>query len=327
MFEEKDINFTQLTDAEFEEMCFDILIDLGFVNLQWRRGGADNGRDIEGYKLDQNTLTGPYKEKWFFECKRYTNGVPPTDLNSKLAWADAEKPKHLVFFISSYITTGARTWLEKIEGEKFYKLHVIEEKELKQLLLKHPRINRAYFSSDLQRLVSETMRSWLLHNLIPEPELLRTLLENDDFDKFSINQLSFLWNCSKHRYQEIADNMEDSCSCYPGGLFRILANNSNSKESVLKISDSICLLNDVQGSSPFDVVYYKIFSAEISYLEGETEITALYSFVRDGEGEGLEVLVVNNSNFPCYIRHIPTNAKNELAKARAKLDCDWQYSY
>lgn len=324
MFEEKDLEFTQLTDAEFEELCFDLLIELGFVSLQWRRGGADNGRDIEGYKMDQNTLVGPYTEKWFFECKRYTNGVPPNDLSSKVTWADAEKPKHLVFFISSYITTGSRTWLEKVETDKFYKIHVIEEKELKQLLLKHPRIIRTYFSSDLQRLVSETMRAWLLHYLIPEPELLRTLSENDDSDKFSINQLAFLWNCSKHRYQEIADNMEDSYSCSLDWLFRILANNSNSEESVLQISDSICLLNDVQGFSPFDVAYQKIFSAEISYLDGETEITALYSFVRDSDGEGIEVLIVNNSNFPCYIRHIPTNAKNELAKAKAILDCDWQ---
>ena len=45
----------RLTDDEFEELTYDLLHALGFVNLDWRRwsgkGGAtaDQGRDVVGH--------------------------------------------------------------------------------------------------------------------------------------------------------------------------------------------------------------------------------------------------------------------------------------
>ena len=48
------ISFNHLSDSDFEEFCFDLLEELGFVNLNWRKGTgkktspSDSGRDIEG---------------------------------------------------------------------------------------------------------------------------------------------------------------------------------------------------------------------------------------------------------------------------------------
>jgi hypothetical protein len=42
-----------LTDTQFEEFCYDLLADLGFTNMSWRKGPgfssspSDRGRDIE----------------------------------------------------------------------------------------------------------------------------------------------------------------------------------------------------------------------------------------------------------------------------------------
>ena len=135
LYDEDDIDFLKLSDSDFEEVCFDLLLRLGYKSLVWRLGGADNGRDIEGQFAVSNSLTGTYDEKWFFECKRYEAGIPPEQMNSKFAWADAEKPKHLVFLVSSYLTNNARTWLEKISADKAYKVHLVEGKQLKLLLL------------------------------------------------------------------------------------------------------------------------------------------------------------------------------------------------
>ena len=112
-----DIKFESISPKSFENICYDLLVNYNFNKLIWRKGGADNGRDIEGSYLFNNSISN-IETKWFFECKHYTKGVPPADLNSKIAWADAENPRYLVFFISSYITTGARTWLEKISSSK-----------------------------------------------------------------------------------------------------------------------------------------------------------------------------------------------------------------
>ena len=113
IFEEDDIDFLSLSDRQFEELCFDLLLSMDYQDLVWRQGGADSGRDIEGRRTVNNPLIGAYPEEWFFECKRYENAVPPEKLNSKIAWADAENPQHLVFFISSYLSNNARTWIEE----------------------------------------------------------------------------------------------------------------------------------------------------------------------------------------------------------------------
>ena len=113
IFEEDDIDFLKLSDSQFEELCFDLLLFMDYQGLVWRQGGADSGRDIEGSRTVNNPLIGAYSEKWFFECKRYENAVSPEKLNSKIARADAENPQHLVFFISSYLSNNARTWIEK----------------------------------------------------------------------------------------------------------------------------------------------------------------------------------------------------------------------
>ena len=125
-YEDKDINFLKLTDNQFEEACFELLLRLGYKGLIWRTGGADSGRDIEGFQAVNNPLVGTYDEKWFFECKRYESGVPVEQLNSKIAWADAEKPKHLVFLVSSHLSNNSRAWLEKISQDKYYLVHLIE---------------------------------------------------------------------------------------------------------------------------------------------------------------------------------------------------------
>ena len=92
-----DINFNRLSPTQFEELCFDLLMELGFRKLVWRQGGSDSGRDIQRTREVTPGLTEPFEETWFFECKKYERGVPPESLHSKIAWADAERPKHLVF--------------------------------------------------------------------------------------------------------------------------------------------------------------------------------------------------------------------------------------
>lgn len=112
------INFQSVSDSLFEELCFDLLLDYGFEKLILRFGGADSGRDIQGEKYINDQFVGSYYESWFFECKRYKNAVSQDVLNSKISWADAEQPDHLVFIISSYLSNNTRTWLDKIAKQK-----------------------------------------------------------------------------------------------------------------------------------------------------------------------------------------------------------------
>jgi hypothetical protein len=218
-----ELDFSRLTPDQFEELCFDIVEAAGFRRLAWRQGGADNGRDIQGYKQVSTGVADDFEELWFFECKRYQGGVPPEELNSKIAWADAEKPKHLVIFVSSYITNNARTWLEKIEKDKFYKIHLIEGKRLKSLVSRHDIIEARYFSSDIQRLMQQTCRSWVVHKLTPDVQTLFELAKDDRDTEYSLSETALLWLWTKLRSDEI-DELEAPYELMDVGLGFLLGN-------------------------------------------------------------------------------------------------------
>jgi hypothetical protein len=322
---ERQIDFLKLTDEEFEELCFELLLSLNYEKVKWRKGGADNGRDIQAELRSHATLVDRFNESWFFECKRYSKGVPPEQLNSKIAWADAEKPKHLVIFVSSCLTNNARIWLEKIETDKFYKIHVLEGDQIKKLVLCFPKLVEKYFSTEIEVLVSEAQRNWLLHKLIPEPELVRTIVESEDFLELSLEKIVFIWCVAKYRLNEINDLIDDSYKFSLDSAFFRISRNTNCSDSVLSgevlgTTLPVCLLNEVEGTSHGDLTYNSVYSAGIAFLANDIdEHIALYSFVYDSEGDALEVIVVQNSSFPVYMRYIAAGGRKELTKVKQLL--------
>ena len=50
---ENMIDLNELSPTDFEELCYDLLLKLGFKNINWRKGTgktsspSDGGRDIE----------------------------------------------------------------------------------------------------------------------------------------------------------------------------------------------------------------------------------------------------------------------------------------
>lgn len=72
-----------LDEIRFENFCYEVLQELGFRNLNWRKGTglnaspADSGRDIECYFEKTDVDDNKYIEKWFVECKHHKKGIPP----------------------------------------------------------------------------------------------------------------------------------------------------------------------------------------------------------------------------------------------------------
>jgi hypothetical protein len=188
-----DINFEEITPKSFENLCYDLLIKYNYSNLIWREGGADNGRDIEGTKVFNNAIK-LIDTKWFFECKHYTSGgVPPNDLTSKIAWADAELPDYLVLFLSSYLTNNARTWLDKISPQKPYEIIIIEGEVLKNRIVKFSELVETYFSVDRYLLLFKEIKNYKTKfNIKPSFEFLKEIIENIDFTKLTFDEIGFL---------------------------------------------------------------------------------------------------------------------------------------
>jgi HJR/Mrr/RecB family endonuclease len=112
------LSFNRLSDVEFEEFCYDLLEELGFVNLDWRKGTgkksspSDSGRDIVAHLQRTDIDRTRRSEKWFVDCKHYQKGVPAKELQNLLAWAEAERPDVALFIVSNFLSNPAKDFLE-----------------------------------------------------------------------------------------------------------------------------------------------------------------------------------------------------------------------
>lgn len=149
-----------------------------------------------------STPFGRWETRWFFECKHYQEGVPPGQLNSKIAWADAERPDNLVFFISSYLSNNARIWLDGMRTQKAYRITIVEGPELKTELIKFPDLIERFFSVDrYDRLLADTKRHWNTYRITPSYEVLWELAQNLPSERLTLNELGFLFISLYKEYQ------------------------------------------------------------------------------------------------------------------------------
>jgi hypothetical protein len=242
-------------------------------------------------------------EKWFFECKyRAKGGVPPEDLNSKLMWADAERPHHLVFLISTYLTKGARQWLAEMAKPRAYHIHTIEGKQLALTISHFPKIAETYFADEYFTLLRTQMRNWLVHDILPAPQGLSILLRNLDWKKTSLEELAFLW-CSSHLQNDSDDAWVE-------------------ENGPLELDLLIPLLSANVTNAPIDLPRLKKTSSGYSIhtrtrlllrvQEGPNSNKILYAYVLLLDGSALEVRIEGTSSFPVLIKHIAKNADMEL---------------
>lgn len=165
IIEEKHIDFRKLNPDEFEELCFEILLNCNFKTVRWLQGSADKGRDIIAVKeTNEPLLNICYEETWFIECKRYqkTKGVNLKDLSTHIFWADTNSPEHLLIITSSHLTKDLWDWIDKNKGKKHYGIKVIERQQLIELILSHQKIAYKYFIKDKYlNLIESLKQDWL----------------------------------------------------------------------------------------------------------------------------------------------------------------------
>lgn len=207
----QEINFSELDSSRFEELIFELIMRYGFSSVIWRKGGADDGRDIEASLIRQNDLLGKWEERWFFECKHYSKGVPPQELNSKIAWADAENPDHLVFVVSSYLTNNCRDWLDKRRKGKPYKIWVIEGSNLKNTLKNHEDLLARYFMiSKGKYLLFEIKRRFLIYEILPDFSTINAILRYTNIDKLKERELVLILSSIYSKYSSFEVESERS---------------------------------------------------------------------------------------------------------------------
>lgn len=326
IYNEQDIDFQTITDRRFEELCFDLLLRLGFKGLTWRQGGADSGRDIEGRFHATNPLTESYDEKWFFECKRWTVGVPITELDTKIAWANAERPKHLVIIVSSHITNDTRIWLEKIAIQKIYAIHVIEGKRLKQLLLSYPDLIADYFVDEYSKLLRDAKRNLLVHNLLPEPGILHLLSAHLTPSKLTGEELAFLLSSVLLLGRDIESWCENNDYFNMDHIFANLQRYSNTATPLIDLigddyaagawACSNCDSVSAYGcTSPVVTLFKRALITLLLLNYKKEQRRALYIYAETSDTDAIELLIEVTGDFSTKIRNIKLqNTEDEYLK-------------
>ena len=141
------IDWKNLTPEGFESLCYDVLANSDFKNLEWiGRTGGDRGRDILGYKTQPIAGTKEIQHRFLVQCKKYRPSV--VDLNNVIAWADAHDPNVLMIMVSDTLTADTHDWIDKIRPKKRYGIIVIEEKDFEDFFDKNRGIFVKYFGKE-----------------------------------------------------------------------------------------------------------------------------------------------------------------------------------
>jgi hypothetical protein len=148
----QEFSLNHLTDTEFEQFCYDLLSELKFINLNWRKGTgyssspSDRGRDIECQHTHEDIDGTVYLETWFVECKHYQQGVPPDKIQGALAWAAAERPDKLLIIASNFLSNPNKDHLESFirNNKPGFRIKYWEKPDLERLTLDKPRLLRKY---------------------------------------------------------------------------------------------------------------------------------------------------------------------------------------
>ena len=89
-------------------------------------------------------------EHWFIDCKHYQKGVPPTELQNLLAWADAERPDVALFIVSNFLSNPAKDYLDayRKNSKPAFKIRVWERPQLTRMLSRKITLQRKYDLTD-----------------------------------------------------------------------------------------------------------------------------------------------------------------------------------
>lgn len=309
-FNEEDIDFSNLSSDKFEELCYDLLIKYEFHSLRWKKGGSDNGRDIECYNTVTNPLLGSYNEKWFVECKNHKKAVNVSDIDSKFAWADAENIDNLLIIASPYLSKSTHEWIEKRNIN--YNVHIIEAKKLKLLLLSHEDLVIKYFMDKGMRYLYHLKQKWIQERILPSANDLDIIYKNDlgNNSKLSIEETGFIWNS----YIYTDSDIELYCDRHNRiisfeKLNKKLSSNTNvkfvfNKEKFLEIKQM-----GWQIIPNYDM-YKSGFYGEVVVKRSSKKIDGIYSCSIDKKNEkGLEVLVLRENKIIVEVAFWKNQAK------------------
>jgi len=170
-------------------------------------------------------------------------------------------------------------------------------------------------------LLSDTMQRWATHNILPSVDELYIFANKIDTKMLTFKESAFIY-CS---YLSSCEQIMLQIECgTPLLTFKhlpdILAKKANSTKSILPQYQIVSMNSISSGGdiSQIEDLKSSIIS-ELTIMDGEQEVLALYCFIEDKGNRALEVLLMNRHDFKCLVRYLPKCNKTTVEGIVKKL--------
>jgi len=140
------LNWERLSADEFERVIFSLLTgDAGYENVQWRMktSAPDRGRDISGYRVSKDGLSGTRRERFIGQCKLWTTrSIGVADVAALIAQTRLWEPPRidlLIIATSGHFAQDAVQYIERHnQSESALRIEMWPSSHLELLLAARP---------------------------------------------------------------------------------------------------------------------------------------------------------------------------------------------
>jgi hypothetical protein len=143
-----EIDFSKLDWRAFEALIADLLVELGFRNVEQKLAVSDSGVDIRAHYSHIDPFGIEVTDTWLVEIRFYRQGRADLksihQLGGYISGLPARSKGLLV--TNGQLTSAAREWLKSAEANSRVEIRMIDGTELKRLLLQHSHLIRKYFA-------------------------------------------------------------------------------------------------------------------------------------------------------------------------------------
>ena len=145
-----------ITPEKFEELTYFLLDDLGFKNIEWRKGGigissTDGGRDLQA----KYTNFGPGDmlsiENWWIEVKSRRKTLSPDTIQKIITNAVGYSGLDVLLIVTNNtVSNKTIDWVHEFQKNfPVPRVLIWQRHDIEKLLWKHPSVAARYFSESL----------------------------------------------------------------------------------------------------------------------------------------------------------------------------------
>lgn len=187
----------EITPEKFEELAYFLLDDLGFKNIEWRKGGkgissTDGGRDLQATFNNLGPGDLMSLETWWIEVKYRRKTLSPATIQKIITNSVGHSGLDvLLIFTNNTVSNKTMDWVHDFQKNfPIPKILIWQRHNIEKLLWKHPSVASRYFSEalSLQDQLRGTSDSFWNAASFPAVDLVNTFWrarENLEWDEQS----------------------------------------------------------------------------------------------------------------------------------------------